>query len=187
MRVMVPVSNGFEEIELVTIVDILRRAGIDVIITGLKGSFVEGSHGLRIFVDRKISDVNAEEFDGVVIPGGSENVRQLSLSSKLKEIVTEIFRKGKLIAAICAAPLLLGRWGILEGKKATIYPGLEKHIPYPRSDDVVIDGNVITSQGPGTAIEFSLAVVEKLVGNEVKEKIRKEILFRTNINHSPVV
>ncbi len=176
MRVLVALADGFEEIEAVTVIDVLRRAGIEVDTMGITGSWVTGGHGIKIMADKRINEVNIEKYDGIILPGGSEGVANLSKSSKLKEFLVKINEKKKLIAAICAAPLILAKEHLLDNKKATIYPGLEKELPYPRDERVVIDENIITSQSPGTAIEFALAIVERLVGAEKASKLRKQLV-----------
>ncbi|MEM5853604.1 MAG: DJ-1/PfpI family protein [Candidatus Aenigmatarchaeota archaeon] len=176
MRVFVLLADGFEEIEAVTVIDVLRRAGINVDVVSVSGTWVTGSHEVKLMVDRRLNDINFEKYDGVVLPGGSKGVNNLLKSAKLKEILEKMNEKGKLIAAICAAPLILARHKILENKRATIYPGMEKEIPYPRGERVVVDGNVITSQGPGTAIEFALAIVEKLLGREKAFELKKQLV-----------
>lgn len=176
MRVLVLIADGFEEIEAVSVVDILRRAGISVEIASMTGTWVTGSHDLKIMADKRFSEVNFEKYDGIVLPGGSKNVNNLLKSAKLKEVLEKMNEKGKLIAAICAAPIILAKYHLLDDKKATIYPGMEKELPYPRDEKVVVDGNIITSQGPGTAIEFSLAIVEKLLGREKAWELRKQLV-----------
>lgn len=176
MRVMVAFADGFEEIEALTVVDVLRRVGIAVDMVGVVGSVITGAHGVRMMADKKLRDIKAEEYDGIVLPGGSPGYINLGRSSALLEIVKKMNAKGKLVAAICAAPSVLAKAGILENKKATIYPGMEKEIPYPRGDKVVVDGNVITSQGPGTALEFALRIVEALAGKEKALALRKALV-----------
>ncbi len=175
MKIMVPLAQGFEEIEALTIVDVLRRAGIEVDTVGIPATLIAGSHGVRVFTDKKINDVKVEEYDGIVLPGGDPGYINLGRSTSLTEMIKKLNAKGKLIAAICASPAILAKIDILFDKKATIYPGRESEIPYPRDARVVVDGNIITSQGPGTALEFALKIVEKLLGTkkvlELKQKL----------------
>ncbi len=175
-KVLVPLVDGFEDIEAVTIIDVLRRAGIEVETAGIKGSMVTSRMGVRVHAESRIIDMETLKHDGIVIPGGEEAVENLKKSERMKTIIRLLADNGKMIAAICAAPLLLAKLGILDDKKATVYPGLEKHLDRPRDDKVVIDGNIITSQGPGTAIDFSLSIVQYLVGKATATKIRKELL-----------
>jgi 4-methyl-5(b-hydroxyethyl)-thiazole monophosphate biosynthesis len=136
---------------------------------------VTGAHGVKVMVDKKLVDVKIDEYDGIVLPGGSLGAANLGRSVSLIEMIKKLFVKGKLVAAICASPVILAKAGLLDNKKATIYPGMESELPYPRGERVVVDGNIITSQGPGTALEFSLRIVEKLLGLkkalELKEKL----------------
>jgi len=174
-KVMVPLADGFEEIEALTVVDVLRRIGIQVDTVGVVSSMITGSHGVRVMTDKKLAEVK-EDYDAIVLPGGNPGYKNLARTSKLIEILKKMNSQGKLVAAICASPSVLAQAGILEGKKATIYPGMEKELPYPRDDKVVIDGNVITSQGPGTAIEFSLAIVEALVGKDKALILKRQLV-----------
>ena len=176
MKVMVPLADGFEEIEAFSVIDILRRAGIEVDVVGVIGTVIKSSHGVRVMVDKKISDVDPEEYDGIVLPGGDPGYKNLARSGMLLNIIRNLDSRGKLVAAICAAPSVLAKAGVLENKKATIYPGMEKEIPYPRGERVVVDDNIITSQGPGTAIEFALKIVEKLVGKQKALELKQKLV-----------
>jgi len=176
MKILVPLAEGFEEIEALAVVDILRRAGIEAVMVGLQGSIVTGSHGIRVFADKKINEINPEDYDGIVLPGGDPGYKNLAKSGKILEIIRKFNSEGKLVAAICASPAVLAKAGILQDKKATIYPGMEKEIPYPRSEKVVVDENVITSQAPGTAIEFALKIVEYLLGKDKALSLRNRLV-----------
>ena len=176
MKILVPLAEGFEEIEALAIVDILRRAGIEAVIVGIPASIVTGSHGVRIFADKRINEINPEDYDGIVLPGGDPGYKNLAKSEKILEIIRKFNSEGKLVAAICASPAVLAKAGILHDKKATIYPGMEKEIPYPRSEKVVVDENVITSQGPGTAIEFALKIVEYLFGKDKALSLKSRLV-----------
>ena len=175
-KVLVPLADGFEDIEAVTIIDVLRRAGIEVETAGLTGSMVTSKMGIRMHTENRIIDMDTLKHDGIVIPGGIDGVERLMKSEKLKTIVRILSDNGKMIGAICAGPLLLAKLGILDDKKATIYPGFEKKLDRPRDDKVVVDGNIITSQGPGTAIEFSLTIVQYLMGKAAATKLKKHIV-----------
>jgi len=178
LNVLVPLAEGFEEIEVMTIVDVLRRAGIKVSMAGLPGTIVEGSRNVKVLADTKLEDVVEEDYDAVVLPGGSPGYTNLSKSQKVKKIIGDFHRDGKLVAAICGGPTVLAEAGILTNVKATVYPGLEKCIPKPRNERVLVEGNVITSQGPGTAMEFSLKLVEHLAGKETMKNVKEQLLFR---------
>ena len=170
-------TDGFEEIEAVTLIDILRRAGLQVLVAGLEKREVTGSHGIRLTADLLLKEMK-ETPDAIVLPGGP-GADSLGKSAEVKAIVQHLYSAGKTVAAICAAPaVVLAPAGILDGKKATCFPGMEGAFG-PKTtfskERVVTDGNVITSRGAGTAMEFSLELVRKLVGaakaNEVAEKI----------------
>jgi len=178
LNVLVPLAEGFEEIEVMTIVDVLRRAGIKVSMAGLPGTIVEGSRNVKVLADTKLEDVVEKDYDAVVLPGGSPGYTNLSKSQKVKKIIGDFHRDGKLVAAICGGPTVLAEAGILTNVKATVYPGLEKCIPKPRNERVLVEGNVITSQGPGTAMEFSLKLVEHLAGKETMKNVKEQLLFR---------
>ena len=174
-KILVPLAEGFEEIEAFTIIDVLKRGGIEVEISGLNGNIITGAHGVRVHTESRIVDIDNITHDGIAIPGGP-GYKNLMNSDRFKKIVELMAKHDKLVCAICAAPLILAKMGLLEGKRATIYPGMEKELDMPRSDKVVVDGNFITSQGPGTAIEFSLKIVEKLVGQQQASLIRKQLV-----------
>lgn len=178
MRILVPLAEGFEEIETMAIVDILRRAGIEVDIVGISSNIVKGSRGVKIISDKKLEEIDPDRYDGIVLPGGNPGYINLGKSSKILEILKRMNAQGRLIGAICASPIVLAKAGVLKNKKATVYPGLEKEIPQPRNEDVVVDGNVITSKGPGTAMKFALKIVELLLGKEKSEVLRRGLLVR---------
>lgn len=176
-KVMVPLAEGFEEIEAMAVIDILRRAGLDVETVGVVGSVIQSAHGVRVMTDKRLPQVNSLEYEAIILPGGSPGYINLGRSSQLMEILRDFHERNKIIAAICGAPTLLAKQGILDDKRATIYPGLERQLSYPRPNRVVVDGNIITSQGPGTAMEFALAIVKKLVGDQAAEKLKRELVM----------
>ncbi|MCL0047886.1 DJ-1/PfpI family protein [Dehalococcoidia bacterium] len=178
MRVLVPLVEGFEEIEFSTIVDILRRAELEVITAGLKEGVIDGSHGVKVIPDTLIDRVSAGDFDVIVLPGGYPGFVNLGKDERVLELVREMHGKNKYVAAICGAPSVLSKAGILEGRKATIHPGVKDMLSGAQHVDerVVVDGRIITSQGPGTAMEFSMKLVEVLVGKPRVEQINGEVL-----------
>ncbi len=178
MRILIPLADGFEEIEAVTTIDVLRRAGLDVTTMGLAGTMVRGSRGVSVIADKKISDVNdiEKEFDALVLVGGSPGYANLGKSNRILDVIRRFDEKKKTIAAICAAPSLLQKAGILQNRKATIYPGMEREIARPREGRVVVDDNIITSQGPGTAMEFAFKIVETLLGPESVIQLKEEMV-----------
>ncbi len=177
MKFAVLFADGFEEIEAFSAVSVLRRAGMSVDMVGAVGSVVSSGHGARVMMDARLNSVRADSYDGVVIPGGSLSCDNLVKNKPALDFIRAFYERGKIVAAICCAPKVLLEAGVLENVKATIYPGMEKDIPYPRNDAVVVDRNVITSKGPGTALEFSLAIVEAASGKAKAAKIRKDLVL----------
>jgi 4-methyl-5(b-hydroxyethyl)-thiazole monophosphate biosynthesis len=169
-RVLVPLAEGFEEIEAVTIVDLLRRAGVEVRTAALAGRQVTGSHGIRIEADIALDDVDDADYDMIVLPGGMPGADHLKNDARVVGLLRRFGSAGRYTAAICAAPGVLAYAGLLEGRTATSFPGFLRPDSAPglRLSDapVVVDGKVVTSRGPGTAIEFSLALIELLMGGE---------------------
>jgi 4-methyl-5(b-hydroxyethyl)-thiazole monophosphate biosynthesis len=179
MRALVPLADGFEEIEAVTIIDLLRRAGVEVTIAGLGGKMATGSHGITVGCDRAIEECDLGGADALVLPGGP-GTRALGESAAVREAVKKTAARGGLLAAVCAAPTVLEACGVLRGKRATSHPdhaGAIKSCHY-LEDAVVEDGNVITSRGAGTSIEFALAVVRRLAGDDVARDIAARIQYR---------
>jgi len=179
-RVIVPVANGFEEIEAVTIIDILRRAGLDVVVAGVEGTDVVGSHDIALRCDALIDQL--QDADAMVLPGGMPGSRRLRESDAVRGWVTRLHRDGKLLAAICAAPTVLESCGLLEGRRATSHPNHAEEMKRCNyvTDAVVVDGNVITSRGAGTAIEFSAAVVRYLLDDKTADDILARIQFNSS-------
>ncbi len=176
MKILVPLAEGFEEIETMSIVDVLRRAGHDVVLAGIPGSIITGSRGVRVLADKMLKDIDENDFDVLVLPGGYPGYINLGKSQRVSDIIKKFNEKQKTVAAICAAPSVLAKAGVLNDRKATIYPGMEKEIPRPRGDRVVVDGNIITGQGPGAAMEFALKIVEVLDGKEKAEKLKRDLV-----------
>ncbi len=179
-KVLVPLANGFEEIEAMSIIDILSRADIDVIVAGLEKREVEGSNtGLKVIAHTVLNEVDINTLDMIVLPGGLPGAEYLAKSEKIKSIIKELNDKNKPVGAICAAPWALKEAGVLEHKKHTNYPGFESHTGkegYMADQKVVIDDNVITSRGPGTAICFALEIVKLLKGEEIFNKLKSALL-----------
>lgn len=174
-------SDGHEEIEALTVVDMVRRAGLEietVSITGL--SEVTGSHKITTIADRVLADVDWNDADMLVLPGGMPGTLNLGACDDLMSHVDAFAESGKMIAAICAAPTLFGQRGLLKGKKACCYPGMEDKLigADVTYDKVAVDGNIITSRGMGTAIEFSLAIIEHYSGKEAADKLASTIVYR---------
>jgi 4-methyl-5(b-hydroxyethyl)-thiazole monophosphate biosynthesis len=178
-KAIVVFADGFEEIEAVTPVDILRRAEVQVEMVGLDKEMVTGSHGITVKMDRVLRDT--EPADAIILPGGMPGSENLARSGRLGRALQAQAAAGRLVAAICAAPALaLAPLGVLKGRRATCYPGFEKHFPpdaRPAADDVVIDGNVLTSRGPGTAFAFGIALARQLAGPAVADRLAKGTQF----------
>jgi 4-methyl-5(b-hydroxyethyl)-thiazole monophosphate biosynthesis len=176
-KALMPLADGFEEIEAITIIDILRRAGVEVEIAGLGRYEILGAHGIAIGAETTIEDAKDDKFDLIVLAGGHENAMSLSADSATIKIVRRMRDEGKLIAAICAAPIVLAQAGVISGD-FTCYGGYEGGIEGSyKKDDVVENGSVITSRGPGTASEFAFALVKKLVGEEMTAQLKRATYF----------
>jgi len=178
-KVLVPLANGFEEIEAVTIIDILRRGGVEVTTASLNSDEqVHGSNGITILANTLIKYVTSDEFDMILLPGGIPGAEHLRDSSKVQELIKEFNQKEKLVGAICAAPIALYSAGVLKGEDYTCYPGYEQVIQDATFKDnkVVESENILTSRGPGTAMCFALEIVKKLVGSETYEQLKAGLL-----------
>lgn len=177
-KVIVFLADGAEEIEALSPVDILRRAGADVVLAGVGKKDIVGAHGIRITADAELSDVSDIDFDMAVLPGGGLGTQNLLKSEEVQRVIEKTERAGKFVAAICAAPSVLGKTGILKGKMATCYPGFEKYLDGAEfcEENVVRDGNIITSRGAGTAMCFSLELVNALYGEKAMEETRKAVI-----------
>lgn len=180
-KVIVLIADGFEEMEAIISIDILRRAGLDVISAAVKNDLqVTGSRNIVIQADSKLEDLKQIP-DAVVLPGGGKGAKNLAASTLVEELIIKSFNAKKLIAAICASPAcVLAKTGILKGKNATGYPGTEGSFGPEvtiRSETVVVDENIITSAGPGTAFDFALAIVEKLCGEKTAQEVQQKALI----------
>ena len=177
-KVLVPLADGFEEIEAITIIDVLRRGGVEVTTASLnQGEEVHGANGVTILANTLLKYVSSDEFDMIVLPGGIPGAENLRDSDKVQELIKE-FKKDKLVGAICAAPIALYSAGVLKGEEFTCYPGYEQVIKDAsfKEEKVVESENILTSRGPGTAICFSLEIVKKLVGVETYEQLKAGLL-----------
>ncbi len=178
-KALLILAEGFEEIEAAAPIDILRRAGVDVTVAGLGGAAVKSARGLLVTPDANLDGITGD-FDALVLPGGGIGAKNLAASQAVKKRIMEMFKQGQWICAICASPaLVLFPAGVLAGKSATCFKGMESHfdksVKYA-DQKVAVDGNVITSQGPGTAVEFALAIADKLCGAQTAQKIRADLL-----------
>ena len=179
-RVLVPLAEGFEDMEAVTIVDILRRAEINTVTAGLVPGAVKGARGLVVQPDACLDEVKDDDFDLIALPGGQPGVTGLRADPRILELLKKMQQRGKCVAAICAAPMVLADAGLLNGKKATAYPGtLEsmavKDMTFEEST-LVEDGNIVTSRGPGTSVDFALALVARLAGHAKRQEVEERLM-----------
>ena len=176
--VYVFLAEGFEETEAITPIDLLRRAGADVVTVGVMGKTVKGSHGIPVISDITIDEVEPENAELAVLPGGGIGTKNLAASSEVAEILRYCYDNNKLIGAICAAPSVLGQLGFLKGRKAVCYPGFEEKLTGAQVLDVpaVTDGNIITARGAGAALEFSYELI-KALGKDA-DKIADAIIHK---------
>lgn len=183
-RVVVPLAHGFEEIEAVTVVDILRRAGISVTIAGVEAGTppgaVEGRTGIQLVPDLSFDEVKASDFDMVVLPGGLKGTETLQKDTRVARLLRSLQDGRGYIAAICAAPIVLAAHGMIAGRKVTSHPSVRAQMSGAIYDEgrVVIDGRLVTSRGPGTAMEFAMALVEILVGRQKAEEVNQGVLAK---------
>lgn len=179
-RVLIPIAPGFEEIEALAVVDILRRAGIEVIMAGTVDGPIEGRNKIKVLTDTTLDSAKNQDFDMIVLPGGAIGTENLKKDPRIKEIVERLYKKGKFTTAICAAPTVLSAIGITAGKNITSHPGVRDKLTKEKVSDerVVVDGNIVTSQGPGTAIEFAFKLVELLLGKDKATEVNKGVLAR---------
>jgi 4-methyl-5(b-hydroxyethyl)-thiazole monophosphate biosynthesis len=178
-KVLIHFADGFEEIEAITPVDVLRRAGCDVITISISGSReVTSKRGVVVMADKLFEEVDYEAADMIVLPGGQPGADNLNTHAGLKKNIIRFNDGGKLVAAICAAPLVLGSSGILKGKRATCFPGTESKLTgaVTTGNAVEVDGNIITGKGPGAALSFSLTLAERLVGKEKADEVRRAMI-----------
>lgn len=173
---LVLLADGFEEIEAVTIIDVLRRGEVAVTTASLAGKHVRGSHDIAIEADALLERVNVEDFDALVLPGGPA-AKTLREDARAQDVIQRAAGAGKLVAAVCAAPTALDAAGVLKGKRATVYPGNQLPSATAVTDSVVEDGKVITGRGPGVTMAFALKVVERLSGAGVAKSTADKLLF----------
>lgn len=178
-RILVPLAEGFEEIEAVTIIDILRRAQIDVTVAGLVAGPITGSHGITIETDAELSALDLSRFTALVLPGGMPGTRNLIADERVLALVRRLHEKGRPTAAICAAPLVLQAAGVLHDVPVTAHPSVHKELTQAivcEEPRVLSSGSVLTSQGAGTSIEFALVLVSELCGAEKAQEISRAII-----------
>lgn len=176
---LVPIASGFEEIEAVTVIDLLRRADCEVVVAGLDEDVVTGSHGITIHTDERLESALDRDYDMIVLPGGMPGASNLQSDERVLRRIKSMAKDGRFMAAICAAPMVLATAGVLDGKRATSFPGFLDPDSNPEispcEDSVVQDGRIITSRGPGTAMDFALTLVENLQGTKTRDSVEARL------------
>ena len=179
--IFVFLADGFEEIEALTPVDILRRAGLSVkTVSVMDEQVVAGAHGVPVMADMMFDEVNAEDAEMILLPGGLPGATNLDAHQGLSQMILDFAKEEKPLAAICAAPLVFGNRGLLEGKKATCYPGFETYLKGAQYTAALVekDGNFITGKGPGAAMEFAFAIVEKYCGMDKVNELKQGMMIQ---------
>lgn len=174
-------ADGCEEIEGLTVVDIVRRAKMEIVMISITGKReVTSSHQVTFLTDALAAEVDYDTLDGIVLPGGMPGTLNLQADETVNKVIRQFAAEGRLVCAICAAPSVLGAAGILEGKWATCHPGFEEKLTGAKVEEkeVVVDGNVITSRGMGTAIPFALSLVSQMVSEEKAQELAQSIIFK---------
>ncbi len=178
---LVFLAEGFEEVEALSVIDIARRAGLSVVTTSIteNSKKVKGAHGVYVLADSTLNEVNIEEYRALYIPGGQPGATNLQNENRVVETVGIFKENNKLVAAICAGPQVFDEAGVIRDGKYTCYPGVENRLKTknPKDLPIYLDGNVMTSMGPSTAVILALEIVKELAGEEKKEKIAEEFLF----------
>lgn len=182
MKALVFLANGFEEIEAITVIDILRRADIKVISVSINNcEDVIGAHSIKVKADTTILklDLENENYKAIILPGGMPGSTNLKDNNRLIEIIKDFNSKNKIIAAICAAPIVLKEAGLTKGIKGTVYPGFEEDLEYSHytKESVTIDKNIVTAKGPAYSIDFALSLVKSIAGDEKEKEVRKGLLL----------
>lgn len=180
-KALVPLAQGCEELEAVTIIDLLRRANFEVVTAGLDQEPVKASRGVVLIPDTTLAEAALlDDFDAIVLPGGLPGADNLANCPALMALLVQMNDAGKLVAAVCAAPRVLAKAGLLDGKTVTAYPGFLDNGDYPglnyTGGSVESDGNIITSRGPGTAMDFALAIIERLDGEKTRKTVEKGLV-----------
>ena len=178
-QIIVHLAEGFEEIEAVTVIDVLRRAGLNVISVSVTDKhWVKGAHDINFQADMLFDEVDYTQGRMLILPGGMPGAKNLDSHTGLKSQIMEYYTSEKYLAAICAAPMVFGNLGILKGKRAVCYPGFESHLKGAKVEyePVITSGKIVTGRGVGAALDFSLEIVKLFLGGEASEKLRKAML-----------
>lgn len=177
--VLVPLAEGFEDLEAITITDLLRRAQIDVVTAGLTPGPITGSRGTIVVPDMSLDEALQQTYDMVVLPGGQPGATHLEKDERIQSLLKQMAADNKVTAAVCAAPKVLAVAGLLEGKRATGFPGTLSADQFPginiSTDAIVKDGNIVTSRGPGTTMDFTLALIEILTDNDIRNQVEQTL------------
>lgn len=179
MKIVVMLAKGFEEIEALTVVDVARRAGIETVMVSVTEDYqVDSARGIRVMADKLLKDITVEQEDTIVIPGG-QGVEVLEDCAELLELLKRHRSYNGRLAAICAGPSIPGKLGLLKGIRAVCYPGYEKYLNDAQVvfDDVAVDKNCITGRGPGVSLAFAFTLVGEIMGHDMVEKLKKDMLF----------
>jgi 4-methyl-5(b-hydroxyethyl)-thiazole monophosphate biosynthesis len=180
-RVLVPAAAGVEDLEFITIVDILRRAGCEVVTAGLHRRYIQAARGSRLILETLLELISQEEFTAIVLPGGRPGADHLASDLRLREMLQRTHAAGGWVAALCAAPLALAQAELLQGRSFTCHPSVVSEFApgnTPSNDRVVVDGHIITAQAAGSAMEFAMTLVEQLCGPAVHDQVRQGVLDR---------
>ena len=179
-KVLVPLAEGCEELEAVTIIDLLRRAGVEVVSAGLDAGPVKASRGVTLLPDTTLEHALQDDYDMVVLPGGMPGAQHLGEDARINALLKQMVASGRFAGAICAAPQVLAAAGLLSGRRATAYPGFIDSGKYPEleytGNAVEVDGNIITSRGPGTAMDFALELIAQLCGKETRDRVEEGLV-----------
>jgi len=178
-KVLIPIAQGCEELEAVTIIDLLRRARIEVVTAGLEPGVVRASRGVALVPDTTLDEALQSDYDMVVLPGGAIGADNLENDNRVLELLRKMANSEKFTAAICAAPKVLARAGLLDGKRATSFPGVLEALHLKNTsianESVVMDGKILTSRGPGTAMDFALQLIETLAGRTQRDQVEQSL------------
>ncbi|MEN8118062.1 MAG: DJ-1 family glyoxalase III [Bacteroidota bacterium] len=178
-KIAVHLAEGFEEIEAISIIDVLRRAELETIVVSITGNFVvTGSHSIKVIADQLFKDVDYNLIEMIVLPGGMPGSLNLKNHAGLQEQILDFQKKDKLLGALCAAPIVFGNLGVLKNKTATCYPGFEDELEGANvtGEDVEVTDKIITGKGAGVAINFALKIVEMLKGKELADELSKKMI-----------
>ena len=181
-KIAVHLAEGFEEIEAISIIDVLRRAELDVVVVSVTGKMeVTGSHQIKITADKLFEDINYNEIDMIVLPGGMPGASNLNSHAGLRSQILNFNKTGKQLGAICAAPLVFGQLGLLKNKNATCFPGFEKYLEGARITSAATETaeNIVTGKGAGVAIKFALKIVENLKGKELADQLKERMVVES--------